>query len=185
MKSLPEVFRKTISFLDKQGFDYLVIGGIAASILGHPRMTADVDICIFIKKSLVKGFLQRAKKDGFTFKEKDIIKKINETGTFQILLNEFHIDFLILSTDFEKSALARKKRLNIYGIEAPLPTPEDLILFKIIPARHIDLADAENIVKRHYGKLDEIYLEKWAMKLSDEAEDMRIYNEVKRLLLLR
>ena len=184
MKSLQEVFKKTISFLDKQEFDYLVIGGIASSVLGYPRMTGDVDICIFIKKSLVRDFLQRARKEGFTFNEKEMLKKTKETGTFQILLGEFHVDFLILSTDFEKTALSRKQRVNIYGIDAPLPTPEDLILFKIIPARHIDLADAENIAKRHSIKLDKIYLEKWAMKLSDEAEDMRIYNEVKRLLKL-
>lgn len=184
MKSLPEVFKKTIFFLDKQGFDYLVIGGIASSVLGYPRMTADVDICIFIKKALIKNFLQQAKREGFTFNEKETVKRVKETGTFQIILNEFHVDFLILSTDFEKSALSRKQRLNIYGIDAPLPTPEDLILFKIIPARHIDLADAENIAKRYSGKLDKNYLKKWAMQLSDEAEEMRIYNEVKRLLML-
>ena len=182
MESLQEVFKKTISFLDKQGYDYLVIGGIASSILGQPRMTEDVDICIFINKSMVKKFLGVAQKNGFEFNEKEILKKVKETGTFQIFIGEFHVDFLILSTDFEKTALSRKQMVNIYGINAPFPTPEDLILFKIIPARHIDLADAENIAKRHSGKLDKGYLEKWAMKLSDEAEDIRIYNEVKRLL---
>jgi hypothetical protein len=32
------------------------------------------------------------------------------------------------------------------------------------------------------GKLDKKYLLKWAMKLSEQAEDLRIYNEVKKLL---
>ncbi len=184
MPSLPEVFKKTIKFLNSQKIDYLVIGGVAASILGNPRMTEDLDICIYIKRTEIKDFLKKAKKKGYTFKEKEIIKRVQETGTFQILFGDFHIDFLILSTDFEKSAMARKQWIKIYGIDAPFPTPEDMILFKVIPARHIDLADAENISRRYSQRLDKNYLEKWAMKLSDEAEDMRIYNEVKRLMKL-
>ncbi|MEW6007330.1 MAG: hypothetical protein AB1595_04145 [bacterium] len=44
--------------------------------------------------------------------------------------------------------------------------------------------DMENIAIRHKGRLDEKYLISWAQTLSDEAEDMRIYNEIKRLLEL-
>lgn len=184
MASLPEVFRKIIRFLNNQKIDYLVIGGIAASILGNPRMTEDIDICIYIKKKEVKNFLRKIKKEGFIFDEKEIAKRVGETGTFQIFFGEFHVDFIILSTDFEKNALSRKRFIKIFGINAPLPSPEDMILFKIIPARHIDIWDAENIVRRYSNKLNKEYLEKWAMKLSDEAEDMRIYNEIKKLMEL-
>lgn len=186
MGSLPETFRKTISFLGKYNFDYLVIGGIASSTLGYPRMTGDIDICILLKrtKTEIKEFLQKANQVGFVFNEDEVIKRIKETGTFQISSSNFHIDFLTVSTDFEKDALARKQKITVYGIEASFPTPEDLILFKIVPARHIDIADVENIAKRFSGKLDEKYLIKWAQKLSDQAEDMRIYREVKRLLKL-
>jgi len=59
-----------------------------------------------------------------------------------------------------------------------------LILLKIVPGRLKDLADVENIAKRNAGKLDEKYILDWAMKLSDEAEDLRIYRRVKRLLKL-
>jgi hypothetical protein len=33
-------------FLDAQGVPYALIGGLAASLLGQPRMTADVDMMI-------------------------------------------------------------------------------------------------------------------------------------------
>ncbi|MEW6609526.1 MAG: hypothetical protein AB1414_19130 [bacterium] len=42
MDSLPETFRKIISFLEEEKFDYLVIGGLASATLGEPRMTQDV-----------------------------------------------------------------------------------------------------------------------------------------------
>ncbi len=46
----------------------------------------------------------------------------------------------------------------------------------------MDLLDAERIVMRHKEKLDIGYLQSWARKLSDQAEDMRIWNELKTLL---
>lgn len=182
MASLPELFKKIISFLETNNFDYLVIGGIAAAVLGYPRLTADVDICIFIKRSEVKKFLAKLKKAGFRFDDKKTSEKIKETGTFQINYQELYVDFIIASTQFEKSALIRKKRIKVYDTLSNFPTPEDMILFKIIPARHIDLADIENIAIRYKRKLDKKYLLAWAMKLSEEAEDLRVYNQVKKLL---
>lgn len=185
MTDLPEVFSKTVLFLNKQRYDYILIGGMASGILGAPRMTQDVDFCILLIKSQIKEFLNKAKKHGFKFNEKEAIKRINNTGTFQISYGEYHIDFLIVSTDFEKEALARKQKIGIYGVKAYFPTPEDLILFKIVPARGIDIFDIEKIIERHNGKLDVNYIMNWARGLSDEAQDIRIYNTLQKLLKVK
>lgn len=126
--------------------------------------------------------MKRTKTIGFLFDDKSVATRIKETGTFQIHYGELHIDFLIASTEFEKNALHRKQQIKVYDAYASFPTPEDLILFKIIPARYIDLADIENIAIWYKGKLDKKYLLNWAMKLSDEAQDMRIYEVLKKLL---
>ena len=44
------------------------------------------------------------------------------------------------------------------------------------------MSDIERIIERYYGRLDIKYIINWAQKLSDEAQDMRMYNELKRLL---
>ena len=72
MKSLPEVFRKITIFLNKEQYDYLLIGGIAVGALGDPRMTQDIDFCLFVSKSQIKGLLKKAKDAGFSFQEKKI-----------------------------------------------------------------------------------------------------------------
>jgi len=179
---LEDVFIKIVEFLEKYKLPYLIIGGIAAGVLGEPRATGDIDIDIKIKKGSVNDFLKNAERIGFRYDKKEEIKKVKNTGTFKIWHGDFHIDFLISSTEFEEIAFKRHKRIKIFGIKANFPTPEDLILFKIIPARPVDKIDAENIVKRHWGKLDKQYLMDWAIKLADEAEDLRIYREVKKLL---
>lgn len=180
--TLEELFKKTITLLEKHEFEYLIIGGIAAGALGEPRVTGDIDVNIRIKKDLVKKFLMYAQAEGFTYNSSEVNKRVKETGTFQIWCEDFHVDYLISSTKFEENAFKRRQRIKLFGVAANFPTPEDLILFKVIPARPIDKIDVENIVLRHKGRLDEKYLLDWAMKLSDEAQDVRIYKEVKRLL---
>ena len=179
---LEDVYKKVVTFLNSGRYKYLVIGGIAAGTLGEPRTTADVDIDITMNKENIHGFLDKAKKAGFKLIKKKCLASAEQIGVFQIHLEEFHIDFIIASTDLETTAFERAKTIKLYGIKAFFPTPEDLILMKIIPGREKDLLDAKGIVIRHRGKLDTKYLKNWAMKLSDEAQDMKIWKVLNDLL---
>jgi hypothetical protein len=179
---LEQVYKKVVTFLNRGKYKYLIIGGIAAGTLGEPRVTGDVDVDIILDQEDVPDFLAKAKKAGFKVSPKKCLRTAEQTGTFQIHYGDFHIDFIIASTDLEKQAFNRRKTIKLYGIKAFFPTPEDLIIFKIIPGRKQDLLDAERVVMRHAGKLDTEYLKTWARKLSDQAEDMRIWNELDRLL---
>lgn len=179
---LEDVYKKAVDFLNKGKYEYIIIGGIATGTLGEPRVTGDVDIDILLDRNNISDFLEKAKKAGFRFDRKKCFERAKKTGVFQINYGEFHIDFIIASIDLEKEAFKRKKIIKLHNIKAFFPTPEDLILLKIIPARTQDLLDAEKVVIRHKGKLDVDYLVTWAEKLSDEAQDMRIYNTLKGLL---
>ena len=179
---LKETFRKIINFLENEKINYLVIGGIASSLLGEPRFTEDIDICIFIEKDKIQQILEKFAKEGFTFDVERQTKRAKLFGTFAIKYDEVRIDFIIASTDFEKEAFNRRQRIEIFGVEANFPSPEDLILFKVVAGRKQDMADAEKIMIRWKEKIDKEYLIKWAEKFSDMAQDMRIYNEIKKLL---
>ncbi|MBN1974727.1 MAG: nucleotidyltransferase [Sedimentisphaerales bacterium] len=179
---LEDAYKKVVTFLNKERYKYIIIGGIAAGTLGEPRVTGDVDIDIEMESSDITAFLDKAEKEGFKFTSKQCLTNAEHTGTFQINYEAFHIDFIIASTDFEKAAFERKKIIKLYGIKAFFPTPEDLILLKIIPGRDKDLLDAKNIVLRHKNKLDTKYLKNWVSKLCDEARDMRMWNILINLL---
>lgn len=179
---LEHVYKKVVTFLNKGEYSYLIIGGIAAGTLGEPRVTGDVDVDIMVSREDIPGFLDKAEKAGFKVSKEKCVRAVEQTGTFQINYGYFHIDFIISSTDLEMQAFKRKKTIKLYNIKAFFPTPEDLILFKIVPGRKQDLLDVERIIIRHKEKLDIDYLKTWARKLCDQAEDMRIWNELKRLL---
>ncbi|MEW6687004.1 MAG: nucleotidyltransferase [Candidatus Edwardsbacteria bacterium] len=184
---LEDEYKRIIAFLNKEGLNYLVIGGVAVSVIGEPRETIDIDLCVFIKRAQINSFLRKAKKIGYTVNEKEVLTRVKLTGTFSIISimdKKIRIDFIIASHAVEKNAFKRKIEVELYGVKAYYPTPEDLILLKIVPGRTQDIADVEKIAIRHKSKLDEKYLLAWAMKLSDESQDLRIYKEVKRLLSL-
>lgn len=185
MKILLEgVFKKVISFLNRTKFEYIIIGGIAAGALGEPRLTGDIDVDISLDKGNINEFLDRARRAGFRVDKKRCLKSVEERGVFQIIYGEFHVDFIIASIDLEREAFRRKKVIKLYGLKAFFPTPEDLILLKIISGRPQDLFDVEKVAIRHKGKLGTKYLKSWAQKLSDEAQDTRIWNELQRALSL-
>ncbi len=179
---LEDVYKKTVSFLNRGRYEYIIIGGIAAGILGEPRVTGDVDVDIILKKSEIPGFFDKAKKAGLKFSVQECEKRIKATGTFQIKYGQFHIDFIIASIELEEEAIKRKRVIQLYNTKAFFPTPEDLILMKLVPGRPQDLLDAQRIMDRHRKNLDAKYLRGWARRLSDEAEDARIINELDKLL---
>lgn len=185
MTLLDDVFVKLVSFLNKEKFEYIIIGGMAAAVLGEPRVTGDIDVDILLDKDNIFDFLEKAKKAGFKVDKQRSAERAAKTSIFQIDYEDYHVDLIIASIDLEKDAFKRKKAITMHGVKAFFPTAEDLILLKIIPGRPKDLIDAENIAIRQKGKLDIKYLTKWAQKLSDEMQNMRIYNTLQKLLKVK
>lgn len=180
--SLIEAYKKIVKFLNKENIPYMIIGGFAAGIIGEPRATEDIDIDIMVGKKEAMDLVKKLKEQSFSVSIKKCKERITKTGTFQIKYGDKNIDFIISSIDLEKEAIKRSNILKIYGVNARFPTPEDLILLKVIPGRRKDLVDAENIVIRYSKKLDREYLLKWAREISDRMEDLRVYREIKDLL---
>ncbi|MBI5699989.1 nucleotidyltransferase [Candidatus Saganbacteria bacterium] len=180
--SLDKLFQKTITLLEKEKTPYLLIGGLAVGVLGEPRMTQDIDLIVFIPKSSVIALLSKMKKAGFDINQTAIQKDLELKGAFRISFEELWVDFIVSSTDFEDSAFQRKMKITLLGKKVNIPSPEDLILLKLIPGRERDILDIKSIIERHRSKLDRKYLDSWAQKLSDEAEDLRIWNTLKKIL---
>ena len=182
LESLDQFAAKTFRFLNKTKFPYLVIGGLAAGVIGEPRFTYDIDIDIVLAPEALDRFLEQAQTAGFRTDTKSARRDMQTQGAFRITGKEFHVDFIVASTELEREAISRAQTKLLHGVKAAFPTPEDLVLLKVIPGRPQDLLDIDRIVRRHRPHLDEKYLLRWAQWLSDQAEDLRIYNTVFGLL---
>jgi len=180
--SLDKLYSKTISFLEKEKIPYLLIGGLAVGVWGEPRMTQDIDLILFIPKNSIPKFLGKIKNEKFSINKSAALKDISLKGAFRIEYSGLWVDIILSSTEFENSAFRRKRKIQLLNKKVALPSPEDLILLKLIPGREKDLLDARSVIERQKNKLNRKYLEEWAQKLSDEAENLRIWNTLKKLL---
>ncbi len=67
------VLQDFISWLRAEGVPGIVIGGVAASILGRPRVTRDIDGLIIIDVVHLENFISNGTQFGFIPRIKDIL----------------------------------------------------------------------------------------------------------------
>lgn len=58
-------FRDFVKFLNDSGVNYLVVGGYAVALHGHPRYTKDLDIWIELDPDNAKRILRALEASGF------------------------------------------------------------------------------------------------------------------------
>ena len=161
----------------------IIIGGLAASLLGRPRFTNDIDLVILDLDDRLPGFIKKLKKfgiepriedaEGFANKSRVLLVRHKESG--------INIDISMGIMPFERDAVSRKKIETAFGLEVPLPLPEDLIIFKAISRRPQDIEDIKAIINRH-PSLDKERILSIIREFADVLELPDIYENIKKLL---
>jgi hypothetical protein len=158
------VLLAALDTIDAGGFDYLLYGGMAAALWGEPRYTEDVDLVLFLPERHAYKFLREAAKHGFAVEEDLAIQQMQVSGWARIPLGNrkspWHLDLTLGDGPFDKSALARRKRVSLFDRDVWIASPEDLLVYKLVSWRDRDVVDVHAIVKRQKG-LDVAYLRKW------------------------
>ena len=146
-KQLPDEFKDFIKCLNLNNVKYLLVGGWAVGIYGHPRATKDIDFLVSVEKNNLKK-LQKAFSDFNAppinieaFHEKGNVIRIGNSPTQIDVINE--ADGININDCFK-----RKSIITVDDIEIKLISREDLINNKIASGRYIDLADAEKLKRR-------------------------------------
>lgn len=172
MSAFDEFCRASIDLLESSDVPYLVIGGLAVAAVGEPRLTADVDVVAFVSMDAAGRLIGTAAASGFRASD-DEVERLRATGTLRFRRDGFQLDVIIASLPFEERARQRAVARRLFDRDVPMPTAEDLLLFKVIAARDKDLLDAAGIVRRHAGRLDRAYLDAAIEEICDLAEDTR------------
>jgi hypothetical protein len=161
----------------------LIIGGIAASLLGRPRLTADLDAVILLSIDELPGLIATCRKEGLT-------PRISEAETFarkhrMLLLqhdtSKINVDISLGILPFETEMVDRGQGITVGGIQVRLPTPEDLIIMKAIAHRPKDLSDISSIAELH-PNLDRVRIQSWVEQFGEILDYPGLWKEVERLL---
>lgn len=167
-----EFCREAFELLDEARVPFLVIGGLAVIAVGEPRTTADVDVIVYAPRDEMLALASAASRSGFVAPLEAETARLDETGTLRFTKGPFQLDIIAASLPFEDEALARAMKKKLFGAAVRLPTPEDLLLLKVVAGRDKDMLDAAGIIRRHRAKLDVHYVERHLRDLCELAEDM-------------
>src|SRR5450830_1649256 len=149
IKPLLSALEALVNFLSDSKIKNVIIGGIAASLLGKPRFTADVDGLIVLPEENLSDFLKKAKNHGLLPRISGALEfaKSNRVILLKHRASGINIDLALGLLPFEMGAIKRAKIYKIGGIKFSLPTPEDLIIMKAVAHRPIDLEDIRSILE--------------------------------------
>ncbi len=141
-------FKEFVELLNKNDVLYLIVGGYAVGIHGHPRYTGDLDIWLLPEKENAKRVMNVINKFGFgslNIKEEDFLK---EGWIIQLGYPPLRIDLLtsIDGVEFEE-CFVNKKLVELDGLSINFIGYQDLIKNKKASGRHQDLGDIENLLK--------------------------------------
>jgi len=126
----------------------VIIGGVAASILGRPRLTRDVDVLVLLQEARWPEFLACGEAQGFVPRRSDVLAFARETRVLLLRHQQsgIDVDLVFGSLPFEDQAVARATWIDFEGVMIPLPSPEDLIIMKAVAHRPRDLEDIEALL---------------------------------------
>jgi predicted nucleotidyltransferase len=175
-----------VAWLEAGEVPGIVIGGVAASLLGRPRLTRDVDALVLVAEGRWPEFLAAGAEFGFTPRRSDTLAFAQETRVL-LLRHEksgIDVDMVFGSLAFEKEAVARATWVELGGVRVPLPLSEDLIIMKAVAHRPRDLADIEAILAAH-PKLNLRRVRRWVREFSQALEMPEILNDLEALIAPR
>jgi hypothetical protein len=180
------VVRDLVAWLLAGNVPGVVIGGLAASLWGRPRLTRDVDALVLVEEGMWAEFMAAGLGHGFDLRREDALAFARETRVLLMRHQESGIDVDIVfgSLSFEKEAVAQAIWMELGGVQAPLPLPEDLIIMKAVAHRPQDLADIEAVLAAH-PKLNLKRVRRWVREFAAALAMPEILNDLEALLSQR
>jgi hypothetical protein len=169
--------------LERFGNQGVVIGGVAASVLGTPRLTADVDVVLLLSVSRLPELLQVAAALGLVPRIVDAeqFARRNRMVLLRHMESGVSVDVSLGMLPFEEEVVARSSMHQIGDIALRLPTPEDLIVLKAVAHRPKDLLDIAEVL-RHHPDLDRARIERWVREFAAALEMPELWADIAPLL---
>ena len=157
----------------------IVIGGIAASLLGTPRLTADVDALILLSVDDIPKLVEIAKSEGLAERIPDAqaFARKNRVLLLRHVESKIGIDISLGLLPFEEEMVAHREEYQLEGIKIHLPTPENLIVMKAIAHRPKDLLDIQGLIQS-YPNLDKKHIQNWVMQFAEFLDKPELWEDI-------
>ena len=143
---LNQDFKEFIALLNQHNVRYLVVGGYAVAIHGHPRYTKDLDIWIWVAEQNAHNLVNALSEFGFSSLELSVEDFLERGYVIQLGQPPNRIDILTQVDGLEfENCYPTKVILEIEGVRVDFIDLENLKKNKQASGRLQDLADLENL----------------------------------------
>jgi hypothetical protein len=168
--------QRLIDHLNGQG---LIIGGIAASLLGRPRLTADLDAMVLISIQDLSRLLTYAQEEGLVPRIENAQEFARRNRVLLLVHQEtgIPVDISLGALPFEIEAVQRSQVHKVGSLKVRLPTPEDLIIFKAVAHRPQDLLDIQAIIY-NYPNLDQDRIQIWVQSFAEALDIPELWEDI-------
>ena len=137
-------FKEFVELLNKHGVEYLIVGGYAVGLHGHPRYTGDIDFWIRPDRANAERLLKAVADFGLTILNIPIEELVTPGKVFQLGRQPNRIDILNTIDGVEfAGCYERRATFELEGVLMPFIGLDDLKENKRASGRHKDLADLE------------------------------------------
>jgi len=162
--------------LNRAEITYYLTGSMASNFWGIPRTTHDLDFVIQLPPTAIGKIVSAFTPDYF-IDESSVRAACQPPHQFNAIdtRSALKVDFWLSKLEpFDREMLQRRVRATLFGEPAWITTAEDCVLHKLVwnkitPSER-QLGDAGGVVAVQSGKLDKLYLVKWAEGLGVSAE---------------
>lgn len=185
MKSLDDAIRDVMRWLDGERLPGAIIGGVAASFLGRPRLTLDVDVIVLAGDLAWERVLDSAARYGLAARIDDPLEFA--ANTRMLLLRHasgIDVDVMLGGLAFDEALIARAMTVDAGPLRLRVARAEDLIVMKALARRPRDLADIETILDVQ-RELDLDYVRARLREFSAMLDAPEVQEEFERVLRRR
>ena len=172
-----------IAFLEASGRRSCLIGGLVVSRWGEPRLTHDVDAVVLTEfggeVALLDLLLSK-----YRSRERDA-RTIAATARMALLEapNGAFIDISFAAFPFEEQVLDRSSMWQVTpDVGLRTCSAEDLVIYKLVAARLIDIHDVQTVVTRQGPALDVQRVREWGALFAELLERPDLLDPFERAL---
>jgi hypothetical protein len=158
---------QVVDFLNREGIEYALTGGMALAFWGYPRSTIDVDIILAVslenyrQLKLSRSLPFMMEPDELTLPHMKVCRGLMPTSSSQVVI----IDLLVVDEAWSLSIIQRRLQATLRGRPIWVSSVEDIILLKLFSPRVKDQEDIRMLMQLRKDRLDTAYITEWSRRL--------------------
>lgn len=184
--SLQAALADLVKWLEASHVPAMIIGGVAASALGRPRLTQDIDALAILPDADWVDVVESAARYGIVPRIEGALEFAHRSRVLLLrhIRSGIDVDVTLGGLPFEQAAVEKSAVHDIGGLQLRLPRVEDLLVMKAIARRPKDIEDIRGLLAAH-PRVDISEARRWVREFATAMSMSDMLDEFDRLVAQR